>query len=360
MAKAKSIKLGLVGIGRAGWGMHCPELDKFPNKFQIVAACDTVKERRDKMADRYGCKTYAKIEDLIADPDVELVDIATRSVDHCAHTTKALKAGKHVLIEKPMTVNHAEARRLQALAGKSKGDLYVRHNRRFDPDFLHIKEIINSGILGEVYEIKLARMGYSRRDDWQTLIEPGGGQILNWGPHVVDHAMRLLGAPVAHQNSDLKLIAALGDAEDHLTIILTGTNGRVVHVQISGGAAVRHPEYIVLGKKGGLTCSGGTITMKYLDPRKKLKPRKVNPGNPGGSFGSPEKLPWVEEEIPIKPKKTYDMWDELHKAIRKGAKYPITLDEAVGNMKVISDARRGTEFAIGAGKKKRVSKKKKK
>jgi len=358
MAKAKPIKLGMVGVGRAGWLMHCPELAPFKDKFRIVAACDIVKAKRDKIADKYGCKTYANIKDLVADPEVELVDIATRSVDHYRHAAMALKAGKDVLIEKPMTVSYAEARRLQGLAKKSKGNLYVRHNRRFDPDFLHVREIIASGVLGDIYEIKLARMGYARRDDWQTLIAPGGGQLLNWGPHIVDHAMRFLGAPVAKMWSDLKLVAAVGDAEDHLKIVLTGTNGRVVEIQISGGSAVPQPEYIVLGTKGGLVCAGGKITLKYLDPKKKPGARKVNPGDPGDSFGSHDKLDWVEKTIPIKPKKSYDMWEELYKAIRKGGKYPITLDEAVGNMKVISAARRGTRFALGAKKKRTAPKKK--
>jgi scyllo-inositol 2-dehydrogenase (NADP+) len=360
MAKARPIKLGLVGLGRAGWLMHCPELDAHKSRFRIVAACDTAKKKRDKVSERYGCKTYANIKDLVADPDVELVDIATRSIDHYKHGALALKAGKDVLVEKPMTVSWSEARRLQRLAERASGNLYVRHNRRFDNDFLHVREIIDSGILGDVYEIRLVRADYARRDDWQTLIAPGGGQLLNWGPHIVDHAMRLLGAPVAHQWTDLKRIAAVGDAEDHLKIVLAGTNGRVVEIEISGGAALPQPTYTVLGNKGALTCTGGTINLRHLDPRKKLKARKVHPGDPGNSFGSPEKLFWIEKTIPIKPKQTYDMWNELYKAIRKGAKYPITLDEAVGNMKVISDAKRGTEFAIGASKKKRASKKKKK
>jgi len=351
MAKAKPIKLGLAGVGRAGWGMHCPELEPFKDKFQIVAACDILKEKRDKIARRYGCKTYARIQDMIADPEVELVDIATRSPDHYAHAAMSLKASKHVFLEKPMTVSYAEAARLRKLAQKSKGGLYVRHNRRFDPDFLHVREIIDSGVLGDVYEIKLARMGYARRDDWQTLIDAGGGQLLNWGPHVIDHAMRLLGAPVADVWSNLKLIAAVGDAEDHLKIILTGTNDRVVEVEISGGCAARHPEYIVLGTKGALTCSGDMITLKYLDPRRRLKPRKVNPGDPGDHFGSPEKLYWLQKTIPVKPKKTYNIWEELYKAIRERSKFPITLDEAVGNMKIISDVKRGTKFAMKPKKK---------
>ncbi|HUT23429.1 MAG TPA: Gfo/Idh/MocA family oxidoreductase, partial [Sumerlaeia bacterium] len=105
----KPIRLGLAGIGRAGWGMHCPELEGRRDKFRIVAACDIEKYRLDRMAERYGCKTYRKIEAMIADPDVELVSVATRTPEHVPHALLALGAGKHVFVEKPIAASYAEA-----------------------------------------------------------------------------------------------------------------------------------------------------------------------------------------------------------------------------------------------------------
>ena len=177
MAKTGPIKIGIAGLGRAGWGMHCKELESRQDKFQIVAACDIIQERREKIAERFGCKTYEKIDDLIADTDVEMADIATRSCDHFEHVKMAIEAGKEVFIEKPMCCTYSQASALKDIAGKSSGNLYVRHNRRFEPGFQHIREIIASGILGDVYEIKLRRVSYSRRDDWQTIKEYGGGQL---------------------------------------------------------------------------------------------------------------------------------------------------------------------------------------
>ena len=106
-----------------------------------------------------------------------------------------------------MCVNWEQAKALRALSATSRGNLYIRHNRRFEPGFQHVREIIDSGLLGEVFEIKLRRVGYSRRDDWQTIMEFGGGQLLNWGPHIVDHSLRLLGAPLKSLWSDLKQTA---------------------------------------------------------------------------------------------------------------------------------------------------------
>jgi scyllo-inositol 2-dehydrogenase (NADP+) len=349
MNKTGPINIGIAGLGRAGSGMQLNELASRKELFKVVAVCDIIEERRKQATEKYGCKAYEKIQDLIADPDIEMVSVATRSYDHHDHVEMALEAGKDVLVEKPMCCTYAEALSLKGIAGKSSGNLYVRHNRRFEPGFQHIREIMDSGILGEVYEIKLRRVGYQRRDDWQTIKKYGGGQLLNWGPHIIDHGLQFLESPLKSIWSDLKMVASVGDAEDHLKIILTGENNRIVDLEISGGAAISEPEYLVWGTRGALLCDGNTIKMKYLDPNVELEQREANPGTPDASFGSSEKLVWIEESIEINPKKKVNMtiiWDELYKAVREGVPFPITLDEAVEVMKVVSAAKKGTRFDL--------------
>ena len=95
------IKIGVVGLGRIGMSVHRKCLKARPDKYLVVAACDLIQDRCDKYAEEFGCRTYNNIEDLIADPEVEVVDIATRSCDHYQHTKMALLAGKSVLVEKP-------------------------------------------------------------------------------------------------------------------------------------------------------------------------------------------------------------------------------------------------------------------
>lgn len=348
MPNTDPVRLGLVGLGRAGWGMHCPELRGREDRFRIVAACDLIPERRQRMADTYGCRAYERVEDLVGDPDVEVVDIATRSKDHFAHASLALMAGKTVFLEKPMCVTYEEARGLQQLASVSAGGLYVRHNRRFEPAFRHIREILASGILGEVFEVKLRRVGYQRRDDWQSLREFGGGQLLNWGPHIVDHALQLLGAPVAEVWSDLRRVAAVGDAEDHLKLLIRGENGRLVDLEISGGAALAEPEYLIWGDRGALRGEGDTLTLRYLDPEVELPPRSPDPGTPReGTFGTPETLPWIEKTVPVQPSDPGDMtsiWDALYRTLREGEPFPIALEEAVEVTRVTSLAKERSGF----------------
>ena len=348
MAAKDAIGIGLVGVGRAGWGMHRAELKGRESKFRIVAACDPVKARRDMIAEDLDCAVFRDMETMLKSPGVEVVDIASPSPLHVPQALTALKAGKVVFLEKPIALSLTEALALKRAVKKDPNRLFVRHNRRFEPTFQHIREIMETGVLGDVYEIKLRRQSYQRRNDWQTLQDKGGGQLLNWGPHIVDHALCFLDGRVDAVWSDLRKIAAVGDAEDHVHIILKGMDGaRVVDLEISGGAALSEPTYLVLGSRGALRSDEKMITMRYLDPKHKLPPRRAKRGLPAvaGGFGGGDSLKWIEKEIKVQPKTrcTCDsIWDHLYAAVRKGVPYPISLDEALQVMDILSRARRGT------------------
>lgn len=342
------IRIGLVGLGRAGVGMHIPELAFRTDEFQIVAVCDIIEERAKEYGEKLNAKAYTSIDDLIADPNVELVDIATRSIDHYAHAKAALLAGKDVQLEKPFSIHAWQAEELAALGSQPAGPhLYIRHNRRFEDHFEQVQKIIDSGILGQVYEIKLARNGYDRRRDWQTLSEFGGGQLLNWGPHIIDHSLRFCGGKYEVMYSDIQHIAAGGDCEDHIKIVFTGENGRIVDMEISGGCATPIPEYTMYGSKGSLVSERDGFHVRYLNPENRLSPVVSDPATPGSkqSFGSGEKLEWVDTIIPYESYGDCSrIWDHLYKAIREGKPHPVRLEQAVDVIRVIDAVKSGTIF----------------
>ncbi|MFA7183505.1 MAG: Gfo/Idh/MocA family oxidoreductase, partial [Victivallales bacterium] len=264
-------------------------------------------------------------------------------------------AGKYVFLEKPIAVTYADALKLVELVKKYPGKLYLRHNRRFEGPFNHIREIIASGILGKVYEIKLCRHSFQRRSDWQTIIEYGGGMLNNWGPHIIDHALQFLNYKIKEIWSDLKKIAAVGDAEDHLKIVFKGEDGTVVDLEISGGAALSQNEYTVFGTRGALICNGNDIKLKYVDPKQVFKKLEAYPGNPplsGGfanGYADLEAIRWIEKEIKVEPSiptDTHFIWPAMYKAIRKGEKFPVSIEEGAAVVKVIEDVKKDTEFVM--------------
>ncbi|MBR4960881.1 MAG: Gfo/Idh/MocA family oxidoreductase [Clostridia bacterium] len=344
---SEPIKIGVVGLGRIGMSVHLNCLKARPDKYQVVAACDLIPERCEKYASVFGCRTYTDIADLIADPEVEVVDIATRSCDHYAHSKMALLAGKSVLVEKPFCRTYEEACELNRLGSQPSGPrIFVRHNRRFEEGFIKVNEIIDSGILGEVYEIRLTRNGYQRRNDWQTIKEFGGGQLLNWGPHIVDHALQFCGGKYESMFADIKRVAAVGDAEDHIKLVFKGVNHRVVDMEISGGVALSTPEYLIYGTRGSLIGDGRTLKWKYLDPDVPLAKIEADPSTPGGgSFGNDEVLTWKEDSYTLGGDKTDVVWDYFYDAYRNHKPYPITADQAAEVVRVLENAKIGTEFA---------------
>ncbi|MEM1207981.1 MAG: Gfo/Idh/MocA family oxidoreductase [Planctomycetota bacterium] len=344
------IGVGVVGLGRAGWGMHCGELEARPAKFAVVAACEPVMaERRGEFETRFAgdeARAYTSFDELLHDPRVELVSIASRTSDHEPQAVAALKAGKHVAVDKPMAGDLKAARRIARAAERSEGGLFVRHNRRYEPAFTAIRALLKQKLIGKVHTIRLRRQNYQHRADWQTLKSHAGGQLLNWGPHLLDHGLVLLGSPVASIWSDLRRLTARGDAEDHVHIVLTGENGVVCDIEISGGVALAEPEWAIHGDRGSLTCTGNAIHLRHLDPAFKPSKAKASTGTPQGFGGAP--LSWGVRDVTATAEEhgdTSDIWDAVYDTIRRNKKHPITVEHALEVMRLADVAKKGTPFA---------------
>lgn len=344
MAVSPPIRVGIVGVGRAGWGMHRGELQAHGG-YQIVAACDLIEERARRLAAESGGRAYTDYRAMVRDPEVDLVVTATRSDTHSAVNIAALQAGKHVIAEKPFATSVADADATIAAAARAPGRLLVRQNRRFDPDFAHVREILASGTIGRVHLIKLRRLWFQRRADWQTLKAFSGGLLNNWGPHIIDHGLQLLGAPVTGVWGDLQNVAAAGDAEDHFKIVLRAANGAVCDIEVSGGMALGEPDYTIYGSQGALTCDGKTIKLRWCD-RAAMPPLAADPGDPPleAGFSNTETIAWQSEELPVAPSRPTNFYAEVYRALTEDSLFPVSLEEARAVVHVTELARRGTGF----------------
>jgi predicted dehydrogenase len=322
------IRVGVAGLGRAGWDLHVAALTKLPEQYRIVAVCDTLPERRAEAAERLDCCAYADFAELLADTEVELAVVATFSHLHAPMSIEALRAGKHVMVEKPFATSLADADRMIAAAQETGRVLTCHQNTRYAPDTLKVQELLASGKLGRIVEIRIAWQGFGRRWDWQTLKAFGGGALNNTGSHALDLALLLLGdaEPEVFCRMERTPLCS-GDAEDHVKVILQPKDGPTVDVEVTSASAFSQEPWQILGTNGGLTGTRSQLRWKYLPPDLPPRPVDANP-TPDRSYNR-ETLPWIEETWEategIYPQATQKIYRDLYPAIREGAPVPITL-----------------------------------
>lgn len=335
----QTLGVAIVGLGRSGWGMQLDELDAMPAEFRVVAACDPIRHRRDMFGQRYPHAVVCeRIEDLIVRPEVDLVSIASRTNDHVPQTLLALRAGKHVLVEKPMAATLNDALQVADACATASSHVFVRHNRRFEPEFQTVLKLLTRGHLGAIHTIKMRRHGFDHRHDWQAIASEGGGQLLNWGTHMLDQALVFLNEPVHRVWGECKRINSAGDAEDHFRIVLVGDT-RTVDVESSAAVAIAEPRIMVFGNRGALVSDGRTIRQRYLDPNRVTVAPAIDAGVPDPGYGgSASALTWLEEDtqIPLDDQFSCKLWGAIHETLRRGKPFPVTLDHAMDILRLIT------------------------
>lgn len=345
MAKHKPVKVGIVGLGRIGWSHHARALAKKPH-FELTACVDTLDERRAEAESEFGCQTFTDLKHLLKSGLCEMVIICTRSNDHCEHTVDALRAGMHVMVEKPMAMSVREADRMIAAAERAGRVLTVNQSRRYGDNVRYVRELLNSRLLGDVFWIRYSGQEFRRRNDWQQLKKFGGGYLNNNGAHSVDFAIQLLDSPVADVWGDLKHTVTAGDADDWLKVVLRGENGRVIEVEQSYACAIKQPRWLIAGTTGTMqSMDEKTALLRFFDAKKAPK-IQVNEGVPmDRSYRTDDSLPWEEREEPMTPKgQEPDLHDNVFDAIRKDKKLLISAQSVREQIRVMDAIRKSSKW----------------
>jgi scyllo-inositol 2-dehydrogenase (NADP+) len=221
MSTSTSIRTAVIGYGLAGKVFHCPFVHAVPG-LELAAIVVASPGRAEAAHVAYpDAKIIAKVEEVLKDPAIELIVVATPNDTHADLAAQALKAGKHVVVDKPMTTSSEEALKLIEL-GKAQGKILAPfHNRRYDNDFLTVSKLHREGTLGRITEV------ISHFDRFRPLVRPNtwkesgpyNGLLFDLGPHLVDQAVALFGVPetvkaVVRDDRDVT------DIEDFVSIVL--------------------------------------------------------------------------------------------------------------------------------------------
>lgn len=336
------LRVGLIGYGYVGRTFHAPLIDALQGlELTAVASRDAARVQ----ADRPGQRVVGDYTALAAAPEIDLVVIASPNDSHHALARAALSAGKHVVVDKPFTVTLAQAGDLVALAGVQQRLLSVFHNRRWDGDFLSLREQVDGGALGEVRELisRFDRFDPLPRDRWRERAGPGAGLWFDLGPHLIDQALCLFGAPATVQ-ADLACLRDGAQADDFAQVVL-GYPQRRITLHCTRLAAHAGARFEAHGTRGSFHCEG-------LDIQEHQLRGGTAPGSPG--FGEDPRPVWVTDgsaatltarAVPRRRGDYRGYYVGVRDAIVRGAPNPVPPQQARQVMAVLDCALRSAAQA---------------
>ena len=243
-------RVGYIGFGGMGGGYHyevardrkdvCPDLEP--------AAVFELRESRRAVAIERGLTAYDDLDKFLASDDFDIVVVATSNNFHKDMTIRSLRAGKHVICEKPAAMNAAELEEMIAVSKETGKYLFIHQNRRFDVDFLTVKHAYETGRLGTLRSIESNFAGGTLLG-WRAFRDHGGGILFDWGVHLIDQIVYLVQEPVASVRAAVRC-EKNPEVDDRTTVIITFKSGLRATVKVAGTFLVPKPRFAVYGDKG--------------------------------------------------------------------------------------------------------------
>ncbi|MGQ9631223.1 MAG: Gfo/Idh/MocA family protein [bacterium] len=283
----KDLRVGVLGGGTIA-GFHIESYQRCEG-VSVVAVSDVVEDRARSLAERYKIPKFFKdYRDILKISDVDAVSVCTPNFLHCEMTVAALRAGKHVLCEKPMAMNAREGQKMCDEAKRAGKILMMGFCNRFRPESMALKKLIESGRLGEIYHSQvfaMRRRGIPGLGSWfTTKSKSGGGPLIDIGVHMLDLTLWLIGWPKPKRVSattyskfggrdDYTCIGMWGipepggpfDVEDYVSAFIRFENNTTMHLECSWAANIGSDRMgsTILGDEGGADISLGKPLQLY-------------------------------------------------------------------------------------------------
>lgn len=257
---ARPIRTGVLGYGLAGKVFHCPFIAASPDFTLDFIATNDPDRRRQAQKDYPGAAIVADAAEMLEHAsELDLIVLATPPAVHLEQGLSFLDRGVALIVDKPFAASVADAERLIERAEEVDRPLIVFQNRRWDGDFLTVRNILASGELGEVYQFESSFEHWAPKADsrWQdsTPASLGGGVAFDLGSHLIDQALVLFG-PVAEARADLRTVREGGGNDDVSYIELHHESGVRSRLYMSRVGAQPGPRFRVLGTAGAYVSYG--------------------------------------------------------------------------------------------------------
>lgn len=328
-----TIKTALVGFGSVGEKMHAPLISACKD----LELCAVVERHQQKSKELYPqVEVFKSLEALLEADVADLIVIATPNEFHFEQAKMALEAGKHVVVDKPVTIHAEEARELYALA-RSKGlVLSVFQNRRFDGDIRTIQKLLQEGILGRIvhFESHFDRFRPQLVDNWREKDVPGNGITYDLGVHLIDQTLMLFGKPqwvyaeILQQRN-----GAIADDFFDITLMFEGIKARLT-ASVMVNAPM--PKFLLLGEKGSYIKYGLDVQEKAF--KEGLKPEGPQWGLEDASAWGQVYLENSQTSYPTERGDYRLFYENIADAIHGRAALKVTMEQAILVLEVIEAA----------------------
>ena len=261
------LKMGIIGMGKmaefhAGWMTA-------KNQLELAAICEKNEKRIPDLQQKYSVPVISDVDQFLAQPDLDFVVITTTNEVHADLAIKAMQHGKNVIVEKPMAMDYASTVRMLQTAEKTKKHLFVHQSARWDRDFLLLKDILKSGLLGDLLLIKqhvmLCDEGWpawgidGMANPWRIKARFGGGMLYDWGPHLIDWTMQLTGKDPQSVFCILQSGVWGKEADDYCLGVMRFDNDLVCQFEASNNARLPVDRFYVVGARGTFLVKGKSI-----------------------------------------------------------------------------------------------------
>ncbi len=335
----KTINTGLLAYGMSGKVFHAPFLDKHDG-FNLYAIVERTKKQAQQ--DYPNLISYNSIDELLDDPVIDLVVVNTPNYLHFQHTKAALLKGKNVLVEKPFAANPQQVKEIFELSDKQGKEVLCYQNRRWDSDFISVKEILESGKLGKLNEMHIRydrfRSAIGPKTFKEELVEACGLQF-DLGPHLLDQVISLFGKPVSYhkvlgKNRKDTLV------DDYLFIQLTYPDYLNITVTANLLVADPQPAFVLHG-------SNGSFIKQRTDIQEEQLLNGIKPDDPAYGIEHPDQqgiLTLIDQEgnksishIPSKPGSYLSVFEAVYQTLIHKKPYPVTWEDILTQLEILAD-----------------------
>ncbi|MBB2151014.1 Gfo/Idh/MocA family oxidoreductase [Pedobacter gandavensis] len=333
----KKIITGLMAYGMSGKVFHAPFVDAHPG-FTLHAV--TERNQKNAATDYPGIISYNTIEDLISDEQIELIIINTPNYTHYEYVKKALKAGKHILVEKPFTATAEEAKEILALAKELDKKVLFYQNRRWDSDFTAVRQVIESGKLGKLSEVHFRYDRYRSTIGIKSFKEdpiPASGLMYDLGPHLLDQALSIFGKPESFHKI-LGKNRVNTQVDDYFSIHLSYPNSVNVFVHSNMMVVEALPAFVINGTNGSLHKVRADAQeaqllagMKVNDPAYGIE----EPGTEGKLYLLDETGHRTTQIIPALKGSYLPLFESVYQTIVNEKPYPVTEEQVITQLEIL-------------------------